>query len=160
VISLQVTYFFIFTKIKKDINFIGYKFIKKIKFVKNLKYKIKMGIIKLENIRTFSFHGCLEEESKIGSNYRVDLEIKTDLRLSSITDVLKDTVDYVLLNQIVVEQMAIRANLLEHVAQRIVDEISKKIPVVKKVKIKVSKINPPIGGDVEMVGVVIKKRIN
>ena len=35
-----------------------------------------MGIIKLTNIRTFSYHGCLEEEAKIGSNYRVDLTIK------------------------------------------------------------------------------------
>ena len=58
-----------------------------------------MGTIKLQNIRTFSFHGCLVEESKIGSNYSVDLEIKTDLRKSSLSDDLKDTVDYVLLNQ-------------------------------------------------------------
>ena len=49
-----------------------------------------MGTIKLQNIRTFSFHGCLEEEAKIGSDYRVDLEIKTDLRKSSQTDELKD----------------------------------------------------------------------
>ncbi|MFM6937914.1 MAG: dihydroneopterin aldolase, partial [Aquirufa sp.] len=67
-----------------------------------------MGTIKLQNIRTFSFHGCLEEEARIGSDYRVDLEIKTDLRKSSMSDDLKDTVDYVLLNQIVVEEMAIR----------------------------------------------------
>ena len=68
-----------------------------------------MGTIKLQNIRTFSFHGCLEEEAKIGSDYRVDLEIKSDLRKSSVTDELKDTVDYVLLNKIVVEEMAIRS---------------------------------------------------
>ena len=30
-----------------------------------------MGIIKLTNIRTFSFHGCYVEEAKIGSDYRV-----------------------------------------------------------------------------------------
>ena len=63
-----------------------------------------MGTIKLQNIRTFSFHGCLEEEGKIGSDYRVDLEIKTDLRKSSLSDDLKDTVDYVLLNKIVEEE--------------------------------------------------------
>ena len=62
-----------------------------------------MGTIKLQNIRTFSFHGCLEEEGKIGSDYRVDLEIKTDLRKSSLSDEFKDTVDYVLLNKIVEE---------------------------------------------------------
>ena len=57
---------------------------------------------------------------KIGSDYRVDLEIKTDLRKSAQTDDLADTVDYVHLNKIVVEEMAIRSKLLEHVAQRII----------------------------------------
>ena len=61
-----------------------------------------MGTIKLQNIRTYSFHGCLVEESKIGSDYRVDLEVKTDLRKSMASDELVDTVDYVLLNKIVV----------------------------------------------------------
>jgi dihydroneopterin aldolase len=110
-----------------------------------------MGTIKLQNIRTFSFHGCLEEEGKIGSDYRVDLEIKTDLRKSSLTDELKDTVDYVLLNQIVVEEMDIRAKLLEHVAHRIITRIFKEIPSVSRIVLAVSKLNPPIGGDVEAV---------
>ena len=57
-----------------------------------------MGNIKLKNIRTYSYHGCLVEEGKIGSDYTVDLEIKTDLRKSSISDNLEDTVDYVLLS--------------------------------------------------------------
>jgi 7,8-dihydroneopterin aldolase/epimerase/oxygenase len=118
-----------------------------------------MGTIILKNIRTFSYHGCLVEESKIGSDYRVDLKIKTDLSLSSQTDNLKDTVDYVLLNQIVKEEMAIKSNLLEHISQRIIDRIITTIPTVKKVKIAVSKINPPIGGDVERVSVVMGKRL-
>ncbi len=113
-----------------------------------------MGKIILKNIRTFSYHGCLVEESKIGSDYRVDLKIKTKLTQASLSDNLKDTVDYVLLNQIVIEEMAIRSNLLEHVACRIINRIKTEIPTVKKVKITVSKINPPIGGDVERVSVI------
>ena len=110
-----------------------------------------MGTIKLQNIRTFSYHGCLEEEAKIGSDYRVDLEIKTDLRKSSLSDDLKDTVDYVLLNKIVVEEMAIRSKLLEHVANRIITRIFKEIASVSRIVLAVSKLNPPIGGDVEAV---------
>ena len=103
-----------------------------------------MGTIKLQNIRTFSFHGCLEEEAKIGSDYRVDLEIKTDLRKSSVTDELNDTVDYVLLNKIVVEEMGIRSKLLEHVANRIITRIFSEIPSVSRILLAVSKLNPPI----------------
>jgi dihydroneopterin aldolase len=110
-----------------------------------------MGTIKLKNIRTYSYHGCLIEEGKIGSDYSVDLEIKTDLRKSCLSDELTDTVDYVLLNRIVEEEMAIRSNLLEHVGQRIVTRIFEEIPEISKIVLAVSKLNPPIGGDVEAV---------
>ncbi len=116
-----------------------------------------MGTIKLQNIRTFSFHGCLEEEGKIGSDYRVDLEIKTDLRKSSLSDDLKDTVDYVLLNKIVEQEMTIRSKLLEHVANRIITRIFKEIPSVSRIILGVSKLNPPIGGDVEAVTIEMEE---
>ncbi|MFZ4670655.1 MAG: dihydroneopterin aldolase [Flavobacterium sp.] len=116
-----------------------------------------MGTIKLQNIRTFSFHGCLKEEALIGSDYRVDLEIKTDLRKSSMTDDLNDTVDYVLLNKIVVEEMAIRSKLLEHVGHRIVTKIFSEIPSVSRIVLAVSKLNPPIGGDVEAVTIELEE---
>ena len=116
-----------------------------------------MGTIKLQNIRTFSFHGCLGEEAKIGSDYRVDLEIKTDLRKSSLSDDLKDTVDYVLLNKIVVEEMSVRSKLLEHVAERILSRIFKEVPAISRILLAVSKLNPPIGGDVEAVTIEMEE---
>lgn len=116
-----------------------------------------MGKIKLKNIRTFSYHGCLVEESKIGSNYRVDLEIEADLSTSAVTDKLSDTVDYVHLNKIVVEEMAIRSELLEHVAKRIVDRTLKELDLVKKITVEVSKLNPPIGGDVQEVTIILEQ---
>ena len=116
-----------------------------------------MGTIKLQNIRTFSFHGCLEEEARIGSDYRVDFEIKTDLRKSAETDELKDTVDYVLLNKIVVDEMAIRSKLLEHVAHRIIVRVFAEIPAISRILLAVSKLNPPIGGDVEAVTIEIEE---
>ena len=82
-----------------------------------------MGIIKVENIRIYAFHGCLIEEGKIGSDYRVDVKVKADLNKSSKTDELRDTVDYVHLNKIVKEEMAIRSALLEHVVERILNRI-------------------------------------
>ena len=116
-----------------------------------------MGIIKLKNIRTYSYHGCLIEEGKIGSDYTVNLEVKTDLRKSSVSDNLRDTVDYVLLNKIVVEEMAIRSDLLEHVAHRIITRIFEEIPEVSRIIVAVSKLNPPIGGDVEAVTIEMEE---
>ena len=116
-----------------------------------------MGIIKLKNIRTYSYHGCLIEEGRIGSDYIVNLEVKTDLRKSSISDNLIDTVDYVLLNTIVVEEMAIRSDLLEHVAHRIIMRIFEEVPTISRIIVAVSKLNPPIGGDVEAVTIEMEK---
>ncbi|MNJ99313.1 Dihydroneopterin aldolase [compost metagenome] len=119
-----------------------------------------MDIIKLKNIRTFSYHGCLVEEGKIGSDYSVDLQIKADLKKSMVTDELADTVDYVHLNKIVTEEMAIRSKLLEHVAKRIMQRVFNEIPSVSNVLLSVSKINPPIGGDVESVTIQIEESRN
>ena len=117
-----------------------------------------MGIIQVNNIKLYAFHGCLDEEGKIGSEYSVDVEIKADLKKSSKTDNLVDTVDYVHLNLIVKEEMAIRSKLLEEVAQRILDRTFKEIPMVKKAKVSVAKINPPIGGNVEEVVIILTKK--
>ncbi|HEU4496098.1 MAG TPA: dihydroneopterin aldolase [Flavobacterium sp.] len=116
-----------------------------------------MGTIKLKNIRTYSYHGCLAEESRIGSDYSVDLEISADLQKSMETDDLADTVDYVHLNKIVVEEMAMRSKLLEHAAHRILKRIFEEIASVSRIAVSVSKINPPIGGDVEAVTIQIEE---
>ena len=117
-----------------------------------------MGTIRVNNIKLYAFHGCLDEEAKIGSEYKVDVEVKADLKKSSKTDALIDTVDYVHLNLIVKEEMAIRSELLEEVAQRILDRIFKEISMVKKAKVSVAKINPPIGGNVEEVVIILTKK--
>lgn len=118
----------------------------------------EMGTIKIKNIRVYAYHGCLVEEGKIGSDYRVDLNVKADLSKSAITDNLSDTVDYVHLNKIVKQEMAIRSKLLEEVAKRILDRILIEIPLVKEVEVAVSKLNPPIGGNVAMVTIEMSKK--
>ena len=116
-----------------------------------------MGTIKISNIKVYAYHGCLVEEGKIGSDYRIDLSVKADLKKSADTDHLADTVDYVHLNKIVKEEMAVRTKLLETVAALILDRILAEIPLVNKAKIKVSKLNPPIGGNVEMVSIIMER---
>ncbi|HLT33585.1 MAG TPA: dihydroneopterin aldolase [Aquaticitalea sp.] len=117
-----------------------------------------MGIIKVENIRVFAHHGCLREETKIGSDYRVDLEVKADLQPSAESDKLNETVDYVLLNRIVKEEMQVPTYLLETVAKRILTRVLKEEALVKKVTVWVSKLNPPIGGDVERVTIKMAEK--
>lgn len=112
-----------------------------------------MGKIFLKNIRLYAYHGCMDEEEKIGSDYIVNLTVTADLERSSKSDRLLDTVDYVALHNIVKEEMKIRSKLLEHVAERILLRVMKEHASVKKATVMVSKRNPPIGGNVEEVAV-------
>ena len=115
-----------------------------------------MGKIFLKNIRLYAYHGCLEEEEKIGSDYVVNVVVHTKLEKSSLSDELSDTVDYVSLHAIVKEEMAVRAKLLEKVADRIIKRIFREHVEVSRARVKVAKQNPPIGGNVEEVAVALE----
>ena len=117
-----------------------------------------MSTIRLKDIRIFTNHGCLTEEEKIGSDYLVNLTVSADLSEAAQSDALTETVDYVHLNKIVKDEMSVRSKLLEHVGQRIIDRIFEELPLVQIVEVEVSKVNPPIGGDVAEVSVTMNAR--
>ena len=115
-----------------------------------------MGKIILNEIRVYAFHGCMEEEKKIGSDYIVNLEVETDMINPAKSDDIIDALDYVSLNKIVKEEMSVSSKLLEHVAQRIIDRVLKQFSEVESIEVSVAKQNPPIGGDVGEVCVRLK----
>ena len=117
-----------------------------------------LGKIRVRNIKIYANHGCLKEETLIGSDYLVNVEVDADLKKASQSDELSETVDYVHINSIVKEEMSIPSKLLEHVAQRILNRIFVEISITKKVKVAVSKINPPIGDDVQEVTIILKSK--
>lgn len=112
--------------------------------------------VELNGVKLYAFHGCMPEEGKIGGHYIVDVSVKTNFQKAAETDELIDTVDYVVLNRIVKEEMAIRSKLIEHVGQRIVDSIKKNVNGVLSLRVKVTKICPPINGDVNNVAIIIE----
>ncbi|MDO6736738.1 dihydroneopterin aldolase [Wenyingzhuangia sp. 2_MG-2023] len=117
-----------------------------------------MGIIRVENIRIYSNHGCLQEEARIGSHYRVDVAVKADLSTSAESDKLADTVDYVQINKVVEEEVLKRSELLEHVVERVLVRLLKEIPMIEEATVALSKLNPPIGGDVQAVTIEMTKK--
>ena len=116
-----------------------------------------MGYIILSNIRTYSYHGCMDEEEKIGTEFRTDLKVKTDMMQAAKTDELRYGLDYTRLNEIVMAEMRVRAKLMETVALRIIKNIFDEFEIAEKVEVKVTKLNPPVGGNIEAVSVVLKK---
>ena len=116
-----------------------------------------MNIIKVKGIRSYSFHGCLNEETKIGGNYITDVEVYCDFKSAATDDDLLKTVDYVEIKEIVYFEMKKNKKLIESVAYSIINRIKKDFKIVSKCKVEIQKINPPINGDVNCVSVVVEE---
>jgi dihydroneopterin aldolase len=110
----------------------------------------------VNGIKCYAYHGCLAEEARIGGHYEVDIEIQTNFSKAAEKDSLADTVDYVDVNRIVLQEMAIRSKLIEHVGQRILNRMKKELNGIEALKVKITKICPPINGDVASVAIIIE----
>ena len=113
------------------------------------------NIILLEGMKFYAYHGVLEQERILGNHYTIDLEIQLDLSKASQTDNLNDTVSYADIYAVVKNEMAIPSQLLEHVAGRIKRKIKSAFPDIKDITIRLSKHNPPVGGEVERATIVM-----
>ena len=116
-----------------------------------------MGQILIENMEFYSFHGHYREEQIVGNKFIVDLTIETDMDIPASSDNLKDAVDYQRAYQIVKIQMEKKSHLLENIAGRIIDAICEEMTGIGKITVKVSKLNPPVGGKVGSVSVVMSR---
>lgn len=117
-----------------------------------------MGIIEIENMEFWAYHGCFKEEQVVGNKFLVDLFIKTECGKASKSDSINDALDYQYAYNIVKEQIMINSKLLEHVCGRILDALYNKFGnKIEYAKVKVSKMNPPMGGQMERVSVTLER---
>ncbi len=112
-----------------------------------------MSTITLQNMKFHAYHGCFDFEKRDGNTFLVSVEMELDTYLAGMTDELNDTLNYQEVYDVIKQEMEIPSNLIEHVGQRILDAIVKQFPIVKSLKVKLSKLNPPLGGDVECVSI-------
>jgi dihydroneopterin aldolase len=119
--------------------------------------KIKeMGVIYINDIEVYAYHGCLEEEAIIGGLYSIDAVFHVDVRSAAQQDDLTLTIDYVEVSKIVHEEMAIRAKLIETVGYRILHALERKFPEAEHIRLKLTKIAPPIPGKVKSVSIELR----
>lgn len=114
-----------------------------------------MATIAINDMRFYAHHGCFEQERTIGTHFRVDVTFDTDTTKAEVSDSIHDTVSYLDVYQVVKREMGIPSNLLEHVARRIGEGIRNAFPPVTAVRVRVSKLNPPLGGQMESVTVEV-----
>jgi len=116
-----------------------------------------MGIIEIEGMHFYAFHGHFESEQKVGNEFIVNLKIETDCSRASISDNLDEALNYQTVYGIVKKEMTITSHLLENVAKRILDSLYLSLESLKRAEVKISKMNPPMGGEIEKVSVTLSR---
>jgi dihydroneopterin aldolase len=116
-----------------------------------------MGLIQIENMEFYAFHGHFKEEQIVGNKFIVDLSIETDMKKPAESDNLRDAVNYQQVYLIVKKQMEKKSYLLENIAGRIISAIFSEMSGINKVTVKVSKMNPAMGGKIGSVSVLMEK---
>jgi len=104
----------------------------------------------------YAYHGCFKEEQIIGTRFLVDLHLEINTGGAEKSDDLADTVNYQEVYLLVKKEMDIKSKLLEHVGRRILDSIMKRFPQLDSAEIKISKMNPPLGGKMKNVSVTLR----
>ncbi|MCU4176522.1 dihydroneopterin aldolase [Carboxylicivirga sp. N1Y90] len=114
-----------------------------------------LGLIELEEMEFYAYHGCFEEEQVVGNRFLVNVSLETECAKATQTDDIQDALNYVAVYELVKEQIMQNSHLLEHLTKRMIDSIMAKFPYIIKLKVKVSKMNPPMGGQMRCVSVTL-----
>lgn len=115
-----------------------------------------MQTIHVRGIHLRAYHGCLEEEARIGGDYVINVTLKGDFTQAAQSDKLTDAADYVTVYNVVKAEMQIRSNLIENVAKRIATHLKKVLPNGAHLSVEVVKKRPPMNGNVDEVSVVFE----
>jgi dihydroneopterin aldolase len=116
-----------------------------------------MDRILISGLREMGVHGVLAEEQERAQPFQVDLELVVDLAAAGSSDALADTVDYGVLCDAVRRVVADEHHqLLERLAARIA-EVCNADARVNGVVVEVRKLQPPIAGQIDYVGVRIER---
>ena len=116
-----------------------------------------MAIISLEGLEFFAYHGVHDFEKDQGNSFIVDVEVEVDVTEAEKTDELSGTIDYEVLFNLVSAEMDIRSKLLEHVSSRICNSVLNNWEQIQHVKVRIGKMNPPIGAVCKMSGVTVTR---
>lgn len=112
--------------------------------------------ILLEKMRFHAFHGVMPEENVVGGEYEVSVTLEVDFSRTMEGDDLEGTVNYAVVYDLVSREMRTPSKLIEHVAGRILKSLKREFPQVESIEVRLSKLNPPVSGDVARATVVVE----
>ena len=112
-----------------------------------------MGLIEIEGMEFYAYHGHFIEEQVVGNKFLLNIAIETDCDKAGKSDQLHDAMDYQKVYTLIKTEMDKKSFLLENICDRILDALYNEFDSIQKATIKVSKINPPMGGQIKKVSI-------
>ncbi len=101
-----------------------------------------MGLIALEGMQFHAYHGVYGEEQLAGNNFTLDVYIHTSFDQAAAEDDLEGTINYETVFLICQNVMREKTQLLETIAQRIIDKLKHQFNTIQEVSVRVRKENP------------------
>jgi len=114
-------------------------------------------IIELKSMKFYAFHGVFEQEMTVGNYFIVDISYSFPMDKAFLSDNINDTINYMDVYQVVKSEMGRPSKLLEHLTERISGVLKSDFPQLTYLKIKVSKLNPPLEGEIDSASMTIEK---
>ncbi|MDE7073673.1 MAG: dihydroneopterin aldolase [Odoribacter sp.] len=117
------------------------------------------GIIEIEKMEFFAYHGCFEAEQIVGNRFEVYTRLEYDCTAAAHSDDINDALSYQTAYEIIAREMMKPSHLLEHVGTRILDALYAAFPQLQYARIKICKMNPPLGGQIGCTAVTLEKSV-
>lgn len=117
---------------------------------------ITHSTIFVNDIQLHAYHGVMPQEQLTGNDYLVSVSAQYPIDKAIITDDVQHTLNYAMVYDIVKEEMGISSKLVEHVAGRIAQHLMKQFADISAVRVRVTKLNPPMGAQCAGAGVEVE----
>ena len=116
-----------------------------------------MAVIEIEGMEFYAYHGCFKEEQVVGNKFLVYARMEYDATKAAKSDDVRDSLNYQRAYEMIKEQLSVNSHLLENVCERILDVLYDNFHNLEHASIKVSKMNPPMGGQIEKVSLTLSR---
>lgn len=117
---------------------------------------ITHSTIFVNDIQLHAYHGVMPQEQLTGNDYLVSVSAQYPIDKAITTDDVQHTLNYAMVYDIVKEEMGISSKLVEHVAGRIAQHLMKHFADISAVRVRVTKLNPPMGAQCAGAGVEVE----
>lgn len=118
-----------------------------------------IATVEISELKIFAHHGVYPDEKINGQFFQVDALVRYDAHMACMSDQVEHAVDYTLICDLIEQEMKTPSALLEHVVFRTIQTLKIRIPQLLYIRIKLTKLKPPIASNLSGISVTLEEEI-